>query len=739
MSDDNRMNMADFLSSQSMPNDVQSMGIAEFLSPTEFRGSQNNITVCNFISTQDHVRTRAPIQERVQYTHGMSSGGPPLPGVNIIVPGQAPSPFHGPPVVCTPPLHNGQRPPMPPPVSLPHHPSLPTHHPPVIHHGPPPHITNLTLPPGHPYGPVEPGHLPPPPPGSQMMQTSLPPPLPPGSVIPRSQQSGPPSFPHTQSGLPQPPLPGTRSTSSRMPPPSTQSIPPSLRHTHSALPPLPPPLPPDKVQMPPPLPPLPPLPPSVNDNRSKPPLPKGPPPSSAAAKHSLSSPYVKPIKSLAEVERYVSSKERHSSSFKTSKNNKYFDEEPKPIPSIVTSGKPTTTHSSSSNSRHSYCKDSTPPPPPLPVSLSKSIPMDHSGNTSRMPEDVYDPEDATFSPTSSNGSPLDENSVASPIKSVRSPAKPRPHPSDHRVMKYHDKNEKDKKKRVSFSKDVSFTEKNDKSPGESPVRPNLDTRLRLMFGGMSDEEKSPKKSKKSGTKPNAPNSLQTNEEDDETRPLSPTPSPFLSRNLYLYWHKETLKARKSGAIDLASVKVCSDQGKPKHNGQATTAGRPSLIGIPPLPKNLPTVPPPNYKSTLIEPPALKEGNFKVEMLKNIKRMHPYKVYESKAPCLKNSMDTEFELTSVAPSDPLDEKSSDIDASECQEETVRLVIAKILDDLKNIIRHEYLLTDGRLPAFSPSSARTGVGWFQSSPHLTQSQIMLYSVKTFSRFHAGLDSF
>lgn len=686
MSNDKRMNMADFLSTQSMETDVQSMGITEFLNPAEFRGSQNNI-VCNFINTQEHVRSRAPVQERVDYNHGMSSGGPPLPGVNIIVPGQAPPPFHGPPVVCGPPLHNGQRPPMAPPGSLTHPPPIPPHHHPVMHHGPPPpHIPSLPLPPGHHYGPIEPGHLPPPP-GSHVMQTSLPPPLPPGPVIPRPQQSGPPPYPHTQSGLPQPPLPGTQSTPPPLPPPSTQSmLPPPLPHSHSVPPPLPPPLPPDKVQMPPPLPPLPPLPPSVSNEHSKPPLPKGPPPSSIPANHSSPSPYMKPIKSLAEVGRSVSSKERHLSRFKTIKNNRYFDEEPKPIPSIVTSGKPISVHTSSSNSRRPYRKDSTPPPPPLPISLAKSTPMDHSGNISRMPEEVYDPEDATFSPASSNGSPQEENSVISPVKSVRYPV--RPPPPDHRSVKYHDKNEKDRKKKVSFSKDVSFTEKSDKSPVESPVRPNLDTRLRLMFGGMSDEEKSPKKSKKSGSKPNPPqNSLRTKEEDDETRPLSPTPSPFLSRNLYLYWHKETLKARKPGTVDLATVKVCSDQGKPKHNGQAPTAGRPSLIGIPPLPKNLPTVPPPNYKSTLAEPPAMKEGNFKVEMLKNIKRMHPYKVYESKVTCLKNSMDTEFELTSIAPSDSLDEKFSDIDDSESQEETVRLVMAKIVDDLKSIIRQE----------------------------------------------------
>lgn len=186
----------------------------------------------------------------------------------------------------------------------------------------------------------------------------------------------------------------------------------------------------------------------------------------------------------------------------------------------------------------------------------------------------------------------------------------------------------------------------------------------------------------------------------DDKPLKVTPSPFISRFLYLFWHNETIKARQQPAV-ISKLDFVDSNSKPKPkpskiakpqlNGQLPVVTPMPRSFIPPLPKNFPTVPPPNYKHTLTEPLSLKEGSLKAEhVYKTITRMHPYKVSDSKGHILKS--DSELEITSEAmPVDASDENISGAHSLSISNgpngKTVQLVLTQILSELKDLIRHE----------------------------------------------------
>ncbi|KAK7082792.1 hypothetical protein SK128_005264 [Halocaridina rubra] len=181
---------------------------------------------------------------------------------------------------------------------------------------------------------------------------------------------------------------------------------------------------------------------------------------------------------------------------------------------------------------------------------------------------------------------------------------------------------------------------------ESPTRPNLDTRLRQMFGALSDKE-SPEKKKPSPKPP-----PQTRREDnvDCDRPLSPPPSPFLSRHMYHYWHKVTVKLRKTyrvSSIDFVGSKLTSSgllsKGKVINTKSVSKMPSKSADCLPPPPK-LPTVHPPNYKANK-NPSFTSKDSLKAESpAKSIHRMHPYKTSDYKDRIIKSSLDSEFEIS-----------------------------------------------------------------------------------------------
>ncbi|XP_042215843.1 uncharacterized protein C6orf132 homolog [Homarus americanus] len=605
--------------------------------------------------------------------------------MGIIVPGQPAPPFPRPPVVCRPSLPDGSHapplPPLPPhgpilhhPPPLPHPPHIPPPRPPMLPPTPHPHIPNLPIPPNNPYSvppPTEAKSHRPPPPSTQRTDSTM---HPPRSTQPR----------HCP-----PPLPGTQTTR-------------------------PPPLPPNSFTVQPPLPPLPPLPPSPKVELSKPPPPNEPPPFIPVKKtrEPSASPQSSKVESFTKSSH--STKIGTPSSSKQSGTRRFFSSTPdiehaKPIPSIVSSrppAKPAVPHASNGNSRipcptvppsvtpYTIIQASTPPPPPLPPPDTVHPPFPpFMCSPTTFEEEPYDPEEATFSPASSDGSsPLEESAEDTLInKYVRKPSKLRSSENFSSSLKTSERIRCDnKKKKVSFSKDVSFSSKINKSQTDSPARPNLDTRLKIMFGTV--EEDASKKARKSLSHALSPNSKSENEVEEQERPLSPTPSPFVSRHMYLYWHKETIKARKASklsSVDFVNSNTSTLSVKPQLNGQVLMS-IPPLKGMPPLPKNLPTVPPPNYKSSLTEPFAIKEGSLKAELiLKNINRMHPYKINDSKGYVLKNSLDSELELTSEAmPGESSDEEMSGVRGNDDHENvTVNLVMAKIVEELKQVIREE----------------------------------------------------
>lgn len=128
--------------------------------------------------------------------------------------------------------------------------------------------------------------------------------------------------------------------------------------------------------------------------------------------------------------------------------------------------------------------------------------------------------------------------------------------------------------------------------------------------------------------------------------------------------------------------------KPQVNGQALTT--PLKGVIPPLPKNLPTVPPPNYKAPI--PPApvktLRESSsLKAEIMRNIGRMHPYKSVEGRGHGVRPNADAELEIsseTTAAAADDMEEGQESAKGA-VERETVQLVLDKIVEELKNALR------------------------------------------------------
>ncbi|XP_053631160.2 uncharacterized protein [Cherax quadricarinatus] len=677
MSDDMHMGRNDFMGTDGRP-----VGVGNFLKSVS-------------INNQDRLGHRRPSHETFDYRHGFARG-PPFPGMGIIIQGQPAPQFAGAPVLCRPSIPDVSHAPpiqrLPPPGPILHPPPPITHSPilppphshlPMPHQGPHPHLSNLTMPPSNPYSVPPPTEVKARPPlchGMQKVESTMHPPLPRGPRPTQSRLCAPP------------PLPGTQTSR-------------------------PPPLPPNNFTVQPPLPPLPPLPPSPKVEPSKPPPPNDPPPSSPVKKSSLPSAPPKFSKSVSVTKSSNSTQSGAPSTSKHSGTKRLFSdtqdiEQAKPIPSIVSSRpsvKPAAVPSANnSNNRipcvsgapivvsYSSVQASTPPPPPLPPSDTVHLPISSHVCQAAVEEEPYDPEDATFSPASSLGSPSREESPEDSLinKYVRQPNKLNSSDSFSSSLKTPERiRNENKKKKVSFSKDVSFSSKINKTPTDSPARPNLDTRLKIMFGTV--EEDASKKHKKSLTQLLSPNTVSEKEQEELERPLSPTPSPYLSRHMYLYWHKETLKARKASklsSVDFVNSNTSTQNTETPLNGQILLSISP-LKGMPPLPKNLPTVPPPNYRSSLTEPLLLKEGSLKAELiLKSINRMHPYKIIDSKGNIVKSSLDSELELTSEAmPMETSEEKISDmfdLESSSCHENvTVNLVMEKIIEELKLVIREE----------------------------------------------------
>ncbi|XP_063849247.1 uncharacterized protein LOC135093675 [Scylla paramamosain] len=569
----------------------------------------------------------------------------------------------------------------------------------------------FTMPP-----PREPPPLPPP-----TTQLNFHPPLPPGP-LPPSQ------IPHR---LPQPP-------------PQTPPPPP--------LPCTPPPLPPTTgYQGQPPLPPLPPPPtPQHKPDVSKlppPPLPKDPPPL-PEAKKTTTTPNTLPATAppLPKLP-FPTTHAAHTTQTKPKKPQEET-ERPKPIPSIITPRpsftKVTTTTTLTTGARVTCnttapTREDTPSPPinaPSPDEDDDPIP---SADLSS--DDAYDPEDPMFSPSYDSDSPSPkEDSVDSLIdKYVRRLGNA--HPSIHKSStsstlakkssRHHRHREKRKKSShasVSPPSTPSPTKGEKVAVGSSPARPNLDARLKIMFGGtpVTQKEKRVKDKAKRKLKkslkqfprpPTPPNTQPTSSsttalppspaamapqppaslppptpitttattttaqpDDDFERPLSPTPSPFLSRHMYLYWHRETLRARR-GSVE-TKTKTTQAQTKPQINGQALVTS-PLKATIPPLPKNLPTVPPPNYRAPMAPPAGkpVREPSLKAEIMRNITRMHPYKSSDGQGHGVRPNADAELEISSEVSGEEQEEAMEGV----VEVETVRLVLDRIVEELKHALR------------------------------------------------------
>ncbi|XP_042878715.1 ras-associated and pleckstrin homology domains-containing protein 1-like [Penaeus japonicus] len=619
----------------------------------------------------------------------------------MMVPGQPGPPFPGSPIFRPPMADGHPMPPLPPPP-VPAHmvpPHMPPHHAPPLH---PPHPTHPhALAPSH---AIPPPHPPPPshPPHPSLALHPQHPHMP-NTLMPPGTQ-----FPHMPPGDAKPPPPL---------PPDPQGPQPDLS--------APPPLPSSKLTVQPPLPPLPPLPPPVD--LSKPPPPKEPPPPSPVKKPPLPSSSPPAAKLPQPSGNNATSSVAHKQQ-KQPEEKKNVTKAPagKPIPSIVSSqssGKPTHQQSTNgtANPRNNALRRNHTPTPPLPPLLHSntrqsafSYVPNEDAQGAVMEEEPYDPEEAMFSPSSSTeSSPAEESQEDSLInKYVRNPKAGTSMENFTSSLKTPERVKSDaKKKRVSFSNEVSFSSES-KTPQESPARPNLDTRLKIMFGtGPSVSDPSPPKMKKPLNKLPLPLDKQekTDRMDDLEQPLSPTPSPFISRHMYLYWHRETVKLRRASKLSnmdfvdsnaKAQLNLDGNAGKASVktpvNGQVLTPGISPLVGIPPLPKNLPTVPPPNYKKPLSEHVTFKDNSLKAESsLKNVGRVHPYKTsHNKKSNTIKtSSMDAEFELACEAiPLDVLNEKmdSSEFkfeNVSNPKDKTVNLVMKRVIDDLRKAIRYE----------------------------------------------------
>lgn len=502
------------------------------------------------------------------------------------------------------------------------------------------------------------------------------PPLPPQQMppqqMPPQQMPPPPMPPHHPPHVPPPMLP----------PPYTHVPPHPVHYMHPPVPPLPitqsphafqpmpmrpaqnplvahpaPPPAPLLAPLPPVAPPLPPLPPS---EPPLPPPPKEPPPSS-------------PVKKTS-VKQATDSK---SASVGLSQNHKKILSNPHSpdeynmtvsashtIPTIpLTSVKPAPRGSSKSASevRHSSS-------PQIPKSVASTtaqilsnqsrhssypnVAASKSGMSIGHPthqtiggpgmhyhhdgQDLYDPE-AVFSPTSS----IDD-----------SPSKDQAKNEDSLIDKYvREFSSKSSAKAAAISeslkspnKKVSFAPDTKK---ESPVRIDLDSRLKMMFGGgpkpsSETAEKVPIKmpvpmAERGANKIESVPVIQTAFNDE--RPLSPPPSPFLSKKIYLYWHAETIRVRKASKHSSTDF-VTAGSSKTLHSTSSKSRSHESARGTevrangqqgsmppPPPPANfLPTVPPPSYKNQS-QDDIIQGRNLKADSsLKNnaTAQFHPYK-------------------------------------------------------------------------------------------------------------------
>lgn len=534
--------------------------------------------------------------------------------------------------------------------------------PPMYHSGPrpPPVMPPMgPFPPYHHPLPPDSGMYPPLPP--QPMQNTLPPhPMPP----PHHPHMPPPMLPPPYTHMPPhpvhymqppgPPLPITQNHHAfhPMPPPPAQN--PLI--THPAPPPVPlrAPLPPDA-------PPLPPLPPS---EPPLPPPPKEPPPPSPVKKASvkyvtdsktasvaLSQNHKKIICNPHSPDEFMTQSPSHTiptiplTSVKTvprsSKSTSEVRHSSSPqIPKSTTS---TTAQSLPNQSHYSSYPNMAPSKSRMNIghpnhpSSGGPRPHYHHGGQSSSAE-LYDPEEAMFSPTSS----IDD-----------SPSKDQAKNEDSLIDKYvREFSSKSSAKAAAISesqkspnKKVSFAPDTKK---ESPIRIDLDSRLKSMFGvatkpSSETEEKVPVQmpvplaDRGANTIESIP-VIQTASIDE--RPLSPPPSPFLSKKIYLYWHAETVRVRKASK-HLSTDFVTAGSSKTPHSTTSSKSrshenvrgaevranGQQGSMPPPPPPANfLPTVPPPSYKN-LSQDDIIQGRNLKADSsLKNsaTAQFHPYK-------------------------------------------------------------------------------------------------------------------
>ncbi|XP_076032857.1 uncharacterized protein LOC143020368 [Oratosquilla oratoria] len=545
---------------------------------------EDDMPIQTIINSQNSFHGNHPMDKRPMHPsmpmapQHLALGGPPMPPIAV----GPPMPMH-PSCVLAPP-HG----------VIPHHPHIPgpPHHP---HHqiGPPP-----PPPPPPPAGPPIPHPIPGPPPL----------PVPPTRSMYPSEIAFPPPLPPEE---PKPPPP------EEPPPPSPMKKPKSSNPPQTLPKPPPPPLPPpQKVQ---PIPP--PVLPQLPHQTPSFPVPSGPGPTTSVP---TPTPASTPASTLA--------------STPASAPTPASTPAPPP-PAPPTPIYPLTTqpgfHYGYPNAPYNYPGA----PPYASVAVSSAyqrfpqpttqVPSSNATTTTftrnsnlitvtTTTEEPYDPEEAMFSPTSmSPDSPQKDNNeedhlIAKYVKNVsktKSPASSLKSPDCLSSEK--------KKKRVCFAEST-------KPPAESPARLNLDTRIKMMFGvGDSEEEISPNKPTKiprldmktcvSNDKL-APSQIPVGfghtlpVNIGNGRPLSPPPSPFLNRDIYLYWHKETMKFRQ--ACKLSSTDFVNSEAPGKGLMGRTLNGvkkgnppPPPGEGVPPPPKNfLPTKPPPNYENPREMPP-----------------------------------------------------------------------------------------------------------------------------------------
>ncbi|CAL4067699.1 unnamed protein product [Meganyctiphanes norvegica] len=572
------------------------------------------------------------------------------------------------------PMYHSGPPPMPPMGPCP-----PYHHPIPPNSGMYPPLPRQPMQNPMPPQPMPPQQMPPQQmPPQQMPPRPMPPhlmppqPLPPHSMAPQPmpQQSMPPHHPHMPPHMPPPLYP-------HMPPHPVHYMQPpgplpviQNHHTYQHMPlppaqkpimslPAPPPVPPVlSAPLPPDAPPLPPLPPS---ELRLPPPPKEPPPPSPVKKTSIKHDTNSKSATVGLSHNHKKlSFDTHSPDAFTSTSiptipltrDKTVSRSSTPMSEARHSSSPqmsvssaTTTQSLPSQSHYS----SYPPMVPSTAQLNMSHPPHHPGVSGTQyyhpqpsSENTYDPDEAMFSPASStDDSPIKEQTKHEDSlidKYVREFSAKLPTKSAALL-----ESEKSPSKKVSFAPDTKK---------ESPMRIDLDSRLKMMFGG---EKKSSTESnedvqgrKKAPTKmpvhmadrgPHTIESvpvIQTASIDE--RPLSPPPSPFLSKEIYLYWHKETIRIRKASKhasvdfVNAGSSKAHTSYSNKSRShesdkGFAVRAnGQQGSMPPPPPPKNfLPTVPPPSYKK-LSQDDNLQGHNLKADSsLKNSStgHYHPY--------------------------------------------------------------------------------------------------------------------